>query len=241
MRILVIGGAGIIGSAIVDGALRAGYEVYAVTRHAHEMAGVHYIVGDWHDESFAARVMAAHYDAVVDGVVFDTAFLQRELRLMAGHTEHFLYVSSAGVYNTPATYITEEAPIALDGIHWELMRKKRLAEIYLLEHGAAAPFMTTIIRPSVTYGASRVPLSIVSRRNQWTLIERILTGRPLVFTADGGSLHPIMPAAMFGDAVVRLLGDARVDGQAVHFAADRGYTWDEIAYALGLEVELVWR
>ena len=96
--------------------------------------------------------------------------------------------------------------------------------------------MTSIVRPVVTFGPERIPLAVVSRKHQWTLVERIRSGKPVVFTDKREALHYVMPSELFGQAVVALFGRDEADGEIFNVAMAKGYHWDEIAAMIGRAV-----
>lgn len=126
MRILVVGGAGHIGTAIVRAAARAGYEVCALTYHAHSYQEplITNVQLNWYDDRAASRFITdKHFDVVVDGLVFDEQQLRRNMDLLREHCGHYVYISSCGVYNQPGENLREDSLIDVAQIHWNLMKK----------------------------------------------------------------------------------------------------------------------
>lgn len=236
MKVLVIGGAGNIGTAVVQGAVKAGFDVYPVTRRKKKWMNehIHPIQGDWANNDTAKNILEnTKYDVIVDGLLMQLPMAKRDLDLAKGHCKHFIFISSDGVYNRPAMEIKEDACINLHDIHWDIMYNKRKIELYIDEKRSQYPYMITTIRPSVTYGMDRIPCGILSRKNQWTLVDRIIKEKPIVFADDGGTLHPITPAEVFGDAVAGIFLNEKANGETYHVSNEHGYTWDEIAYSIG--------
>lgn len=235
MKVLIIGGTGTIGSAISKGALRKGHDVFVLSRHIKPSGNekLKVIKCDWNDVSQVQRVVEQKFDVILDGLVFDENRLARDMELCDEKCRHFIYISTDSVYNRPAIEISENASIDLDKLKWDISKGKRMAEIYLEKHSREYGFMTTTIRPVITYGINRIPLGFVGRANQWTLIDRIKKGKPLVFMSDEGSIHSICHEELFADCIESLFLKEKADMQVYHFANDETYTFDEIAECLG--------
>ncbi len=136
MRVLVVGGAGYIGSVTVAELLAAGHEVVVldslVTGHAQAVSpGAELIVGDLADAALLDDVFRRH---TFDGVVYYAGFIaagesmQEPGKYFLNNVGHlinlanamvkhgvlrFVFSSSAGVYGDPdKTPIEEDAPLA---------------------------------------------------------------------------------------------------------------------------------
>ena len=67
--------------------------------------------------------------------------------------------------------LTEETEQA--NPHWEYARKKAESERVLAAYAADADLPFTIVRPSHTYGATRIPGYVGNSRHPWTLVDRM--------------------------------------------------------------------
>ena len=238
MKVLVVGGAGFIGTGISEYAIKAGYQVTAITRKTHTWHDVTDKIDsvklDWNNYNAAVDFMKdSYYDVVVDGLVYDKKMLERDLGIFKGKCKHYFFVSSAGVYNQPCVNQSEDMPINLNAIDWEVMRKKREAELFLEGVWDDLPFITTVIRPSITYGDTRIPGGLLSRKNQMTLIQRILDNKPIILAKDNGARHPLTRIDIFSKAVVGLFMRHDTHKQFFHIADDVSYTWDEVVLSIG--------
>ena len=99
-KALIIGGTGTISTSVVDLALRKGWNISLLNRGRKPLpAGVHSIVADIHDEAAVARLIEnSHYDVVAQFIGFGAEDAERDIRLFTGHTQQYIYVSSASVY-----------------------------------------------------------------------------------------------------------------------------------------------
>src|SRR3990170_7743723 len=107
MKILFIGGTGLISSACSGLAVARGHELFILNRSVSTKYaipnGARLIQGDIHgDEAQLAELLAGqHFDAVVDFMAFTVEDIERDLRLFNDKTAQFVFISSASVYQKP--------------------------------------------------------------------------------------------------------------------------------------------
>ncbi|MFZ5820576.1 MAG: NAD-dependent epimerase/dehydratase family protein, partial [Chloroflexota bacterium] len=194
MKILFIGGTGLISSACSDLAVGLGHNLYILNRGKSVKyplpGGARLLVGDvYQDENGVATLLADHrFDAVVDWIAFTPADIERDLRLFTGKTDQFVFISSASAYQKPPAHylITEETP--LENPFWDYSRGKIACEERLMRAYQDDNFPVTIIRPSLTYGPSQLPLCTNSWQHPYTIIDRMKRGQKIVIPGDGASL-----------------------------------------------------
>jgi len=249
MKLLFIGGTGIISSACTDLALARGHELFMVNRSVSKQypvpEGVTVFQADIHaDETRLARSLGDHhFDAVVDYLAYTLDDIERDLRLFRGKTDQFVFISSASAYQKPPRnyVITERTP--LENPYWEYSRNKIACEDRLLFAYLEEGFPVTIIRPSHTYGLFQIPMGVSSWRHPWTVIDRMKRGQQVIAPGDGTSLWVLTWNADFAKGLVGLLGNKKAIGEAIQITSDEALSWNQIyleAYrALGLEPNMV--
>jgi nucleoside-diphosphate-sugar epimerase len=228
VKVLFIGGTGVISTACTKLALERGMDLTHLNRGTGGAApaGVETLVADVRQPGAAARALAGRsFDAVVDWIAYTPDDIRRDLELFAGRTDQFIFISSATVYRRPPPcyIVTEETP--LENAYWQYAREKIACEELLrLEHREHG-FPATIVRPSSTYGPTKVPTAIGSGH---TVLDRLRRGRPVLVHGDGQSLWTLTHNTDFAKAFVGLLGNQRAVGEAFHITSDEVLTWDEI-------------
>src|SRR5215208_1136140 len=249
MKILFIGGTGLISSACSDLVVARGHEMYVVNRAASRKYplpdGVTVIKADVHSEEarLATHLADQHFDAVVDYIAFTVEDIERDIRLFRGRTDQFVFISSASAYQKPVQnyIITERTP--LENPYWEYSQNKIACEDRLLFAYLEEGFPITIIRPSHTYGLSQVPLCVSSWQHPWTVIDRMKRGQKVIVHGDGTSLWVLTWNADFAKGLVGLLGNKRAIGEAFQITSDEVLSWNqiylEVYQALGLEPNVV--
>jgi nucleoside-diphosphate-sugar epimerase len=154
-----------------------------------------------------------------------------------------VFISSASAYQKPATHylITESTPLA--NPHWVYSRNKIACEDRLMKAYRDEGFPVTIVRPSLTYGETLVPLVLNSWPQSYTAVDRMIRGQKMVVPGDGSSLWVVTHNTDFAKGLVGLLGHQQAIGHAFHITSDEVLTWNQlfriVGAAVGLEPQLV--
>ena len=244
MRVLFIGGTGVISTAASRLAISRGLELYLLNRGSRiaDVPGGHHLVADVHRlEDVRAVLQGLDFDVVVDWVAYTADDIERDLSLFRGRTKQFVFISSASAYQKPPDnyLISESTP--LSNPFWDYARDKIACERRLLRAYREEGFPVTIVRPSMTYDLN-LPIA-VGGWGTYTLADRLLKGLPIIVHGDGSSLWVVTHADDLAQGLVGLLGNERALGEAFHITSDEVLTWNQIyrgiAEALGVEAEVV--
>jgi nucleoside-diphosphate-sugar epimerase len=234
MRILFLGGTGIISTACVELALARGHEVHLLNRGTRPApAGARSHAADLGDEAAVRQVLGGiTWDAVVDFVAFAPGDVERELRLFRGRTGQLLFISSASAYQRPVTHylVTESTPLA--NPYWEYSRNKIACEERLLAAVRDEGFPAVIVRPSLTYGETQIPLAFNSWARSYTVVDRMRRGLPVIVPGDGTSLWTLTHNTDFAKGLVGLLGNSQTLGHAFHITSDEVLSWNQAYQAV---------
>ena len=234
LKVLFIGGTGVISSACVRAAVAGrDIELYVLNRGKSATwgvpDGVTELRGDVRDAASVRKAVdGLDFDSVVDFVAFAPEHVRADLELFRGRTGQYVFISTASAYQKPPSRlpVTESTP--LRNPYWQYSRDKIACEDLLVAEYRASGFPATIVRPSHTYDATKTVLS-----GGWTSLNRMLTGKPVIVHGDGTSLWTVTHNTDFARAFVPLLGHPRTLGEAFHITSDDVLTWDQIACALG--------
>jgi nucleoside-diphosphate-sugar epimerase len=234
LKVLFIGGTGVISSACAREAVTGDHDVELYVLNRGQSArglpdGVTELRGDIREpESVRKAVAGLEFDSVVDFVAFTTGHVRANLDRFRGRTGQYVFISTASAYQTPPSRlpVTESTP--LRNPYWQYSRDKIACEDLLVAEYRDNGFPATIVRPSHTYDATKTVLS-----GGWTSLARMLAGKPVIVHGDGASLWTVTHNTDFARAFVPLLGHSRTLGEAFHITSDDVLTWDQIAYALG--------
>ncbi len=232
LKVLFVGGTGIISSAVTRLAVERGIDLHLLSRGTSTRPvpdGVTHLRGDIRDpDSVRAALTGREFDAVVDWVAFTPDHVRRDIELFTGRTGQYVFISSASAYQTPPERlpVTESTP--LRNPFWQYSRDKIACEDLLVAAYRDQGFPVTIVRPSHTYDRTSLPFE-----GGWTVIERMRQGREIVVHGDGTSLWTLTHHEDFARGFVPLLGHPRALGDAFQITSDDVLTWDQIARILG--------
>lgn len=243
MKVLFIGGTGVISSACADLAVQQGIDLTLLNR-GQSMArpapiGAAVLHGDIRNPaSVETALRGRNFDVVVDWIAFTPQHVQTDIDLLRGRVGQYIFISSASAYQTPPASLPVSESTLLDNPFWEYSRQKIACEELLVRAYRDEKFAMTIVRPSHTYDATKVPLF-----GGYTSVQRMKAGRPVLVYGDGTSLWTLTHARDFAKGFVPLLGNGRAVGEAFHITSDEWLSWDQIyqtmAAALGVEARLV--
>ncbi len=229
MKILFIGGSGVISRAVTLQTLAAGHDLWLLNRGQHRpVEGARTLVADMSDPTSVQTALHGHtWDVVVQWIAFGPDDIRRDIELFRERTRQYVFISSASVYEKPPAppyLITESTPRV--NPHWEYSRKKIAGELELEAAREANGFPYTIVRPSLTYGDDQIPLVLNAWQKPWTAIDRMRRGAPLIIPGDGTSLWTITHNSDFAAGLIGLFGNPGAIGEAIHITSDETLTWN---------------
>lgn len=246
MKALFIGGTGVISIACTRLAAERGVELYLLNRGhtpADLPANVRVIAADVRQpeqvEAALSEAGERTFDVVANFIAFAPQDVERDLQLFKGRVGQYVFVSSASAYQKPLPHyrVTEEMP--LGNPFWQYARDKIACERRLMRERRDGGFPVTIVRPSLTYGDATIPLPVNARGSPWSVVDRMLRGKPVIVPGDGTGLWTTTHNTDFAKGFVGLLGNPRAIGEAVHITSDEVLTWDDhyraVADAAGVE------
>jgi nucleoside-diphosphate-sugar epimerase len=243
LKVLFIGGSGVISSACSQRAVDLGLELYILNRGRTSMrplpAAARLLEADIRDPSSTRDAIGVHeFDAVVDFVAFTPEHVQADIDLFAGRTGQYVFISSASAYQKPVGRLPIVESTPLRNPIWPYSQAKIAAEELLVRAYRDRGFPATIVRPSHTYDRTQVPCDA-----GWTAIDRMRRGREIVVHGDGTSLWTLTHHVDFAKAFVGLLGHPQAIGDSFHITSDEVLTWNQIheilAAAAGAEARIV--
>jgi nucleoside-diphosphate-sugar epimerase len=230
--VLFIGGSGVISSACSRVAVDSDIALSVLNRGRSTTRrlppGVNVLQADIREpESVRDVINDLEFDAVVDWVAFTSEQVRTDIDLFRGRTGQYVFISSASAYQTPPARmpVTESTP--LRNPYWQYSRDKIACEDLLVAAYREEGFPATIVRPSHTYDATLVPFD-----GGWTVLGRMLAGKPVIVHGDGTSLWTLTHHDDFARAFVPLLAHPRTLGEAIHITSDDVLTWNQIAGSL---------
>jgi UDP-glucose 4-epimerase len=218
VKVLVTGGAGFIGSHVVDRLVVHGHEprILDLVPSPHHGIHVDTVVGDLCDPEVAGRAVAG-CDAVVhlaamadvdevakdpartDGVNVRGTQVMLEAARAAG-LQRFVYASTIWVYGDasgPAA-VDEDTPLGLPKHFYTAT--KIAGEMYTSSYGELYGLEWTILRFGIPYGPRARPAAVVP-----AFTAKALAGQPLTIAGDGTQSRRFVYVEDLADGVARSL------------------------------------
>ena len=236
MTLLIIGGTGVLSSAVTAEALRKGIAVTMINRGKRRIPeGVELIKADKDDHQTIARALEGRsFDVVMDFLCYTDAQTEKSARFYMKYTKQYFYISSCAVYDTASLNgqtADEESKKVLP--IWKYSVDKWASEQKLKGLLKDTDVKYTIIRPCVTYGNTRVPYGIMPAYGyHWTLCARIIAGKPII-TWNGGrnrcNMHSVDDIAV---GVVGLIRNQKAYNEAFNICGNETPTFKEVLEAV---------
>jgi len=245
MKVLIIGGTGLISTGIVTHLLARGAEVTMYNRGKRENtlpAGIQQVAGDRNQAAdFAATFKDRRFDVVIDMICFTPAQAEATALTFAGRCDQLIFCSTVCTYGgkIPADVVVDESfaqePISDYG------RNKVTCERRLRQAEAAGQFRLTVIRPSHTYGPGSPLIDQLEFDSlAWDRIER---GLPVLIAGDGLGLWQSTHRDDCGRLFAYAAGNPRTYGKDYNGTRPHVFTWRDYyrqaAEALGGTARLI--
>ena len=214
MRILLLGGSGLLSSAARRAFVRAGHDVSVLTRGERAVApGVRHLPADRRDAALLrAALEGERFDFTADFLAFGGGDVERLLAVPRFSPGRLVAISSGQVYlvtATPEPPFREEAaerplmgePAAgtRDHDEWKYGMGKRAMEAALAR---ATGLEALALRIPVVQGEEDRD----SSRRLWAWIERMLDGGPVLLPQDGRQVVRFVYAGDVAEALLALAG-----------------------------------
>ena len=235
MRILFIGGTGLISTACSSATVSAGHELWLLNRGRSllptAVAKDRVLTADATDEAqVRAALEGREFDVVVQWVGYLPGHVEQDVRIFAAAGQ-YVFISSASVYEKPPSHwlITEATPTV--NPFWQYSLDKIACEEVLKRAQRDSGFPATIVRPSLTYGPSQIPVVIGSWQKPYTIVDRMRRGATIIVPGDGTSIWTLTHNSDFAKGLVGLFGHPGAIGEDFHITSEESLTWNQI-YAL---------
>lgn len=237
MNLLVVGGTGVLSTAVVNEALRQGVSVSMINRgnRKHLISeGAELIQADIRNSDIVRQALAGkHFDAVIDFICYNQKQIAHSLDLFKDIATQYIFISSACVYDTSIPGKKDEnAPKGFKD--WSYSTDKWACEQYLMQKATEEAIQYTIVRPCITYDDTRIPYGIMPPYGyHWTLVGRILNEKPVITWNRGTARWNMMRVEDFAVGVTGLIGNPASYGQAFNICGDEPVSWSEVLDVLG--------
>ncbi len=228
MRVLIIGGTGLISTGIVKALQGRNADITVFNRGKTDNRlpeSVRQMHGN-RDEPGALTALAnePRFDAVIDMICFNPEQAKADIATFAGKTEHFVFCSTVCTYGNTQTDVPTHEGIAQRPVS-TYGKNKVLCEELFNEAHANKKFAVTIFRPSHTFG----PGGGIINNLGWNrdFVDRLRKGRPIIISGDGHGLWQSAYADDVGVGFAHALGRRSTFGEAYNIVGPEFFTWDQ--------------
>lgn len=225
MRILIMGGTRFIGVYLTQLLVQQGHDVTLFNRgnKPAPVEGVKQVTGDRTNADDLKQLANLDFDAVFDNNGRELSDTQPLAELFKGRIQHFVYMSSAGVYLK-----SDQMPhVEGDAVDPKSRHKgKHDTESYLADAGI--PF--TSIRPTYIYGPQNY-----NDLEAW-FFDRIVRDRPVPIPGHGQHFTQFGHVKDLAAAMAKVLGNQIAIGQIYNVSGTREVTFDGLARACATAV-----
>ncbi|MCB7091780.1 NAD-dependent epimerase/dehydratase family protein [Enterocloster bolteae] len=233
MKVLLIGGTGVISTDVCKAAIEKEYDTYIVNRgnrknSINEKATL--IVADVKNESeryIKEKVGNTKYDVVVDFLSYNTNQLSKMLNCVK--CNQYIFISTATIYDNhnngkPYTEIDSKGNKG-----WKYCADKYECELLLKKIAAEKCINYTIIRPYVTFNMTRFPYQIAPVE-YYTIVDRIFREKPIAICPN--EYTTVTDSRDLAKGIVGLFGNKDAFNEDFHITSDKTTTWKHIAELL---------
>jgi nucleoside-diphosphate-sugar epimerase len=221
MRILVMGGTRFIGVYLTKLLVEEGHEVVLFNRgnRPTPVEGVTQIKGDRTNPQQLIDTLANQkFDAIFDNNGREVSDTQPLAEIFKDRVQHFIYMSSAGVYlKSDQMPHYEEDPVDPKSRH----KGKHETESFLMQQ--EIPF--TSIRPTYIYGPQNY-----NDLEAW-FFDRIVRNRPIPIPGNGMHITQFGHVQDLAQTMCRVLGNSSAVRQVYNVSDNRFVTFDGLARA----------
>ena len=221
MRILIMGGTRFIGVYLTKTLVAQGHKVVLFNRgnNPAPVSGIEQIQGDRKDpEQLKQKLANSSFDVVFDNNGRELSHTQPLVEILGDQLQHFVYVSSAGVY-LPSSQMPHREGDAVDPNSRH--KGKHHTEAYLADSGI--PW--TSIRPTYIYGPQNY-----NDLEAW-FFDRLVRDRPIPIPGNGLHITQFGHIQDLADAMASVIGNSQAQGQIYNISGDRYVTFDGLALA----------
>lgn len=230
MKILLIGGTGVLSSSITAESIKRGYDVTMINRgHRKLPDNIHLIKTDRNNFSYIkSQIEGCSFDAVIDFLCYTPKDAEESFSFYSNYAKQYIFISSCAVYDKTYPGVkNEDSPKGLKV--WSYSTNKWACEQCITELAKESNCKLTIVRPCVTYDDTRIPYGITPPyRFHWTLCARILADKPIIRWNHGTMRSNMMRVEDFAVGLVGLIGNSKAYGEAFNICGDEMPSFNDV-------------
>lgn len=233
MRVLMLGGTGVLSYDIALQCLSLGYDTYVLNRGNHKdelPKGIKSLICNVRDIDLVAHeIKDLSFDIVIDFLSYTSDQLKMTLSFFETRCSQYIFISSCCVFRRDKHDfpIIEKSPKPNISLPYGV--KKYECEIFITSaDNLKCKF--TIVRPYITYGDTRLPYGIApAPRKHWTIIGRILANKPIFVWSENGKVPmcTLLHSSDFARIFCQLFLNPKAYNQDINLVGDEVCSWED--------------
>jgi nucleoside-diphosphate-sugar epimerase len=232
-KILILGGTGLISTAITNLLLGNGEDVTVYNRGqrpARYLGKARTVRGDRNNLAAFENDMndLPRFDCVIDMICYTPEQAESAVRALSGKVGQFIFCSSVDVYPKPAHRypIREDEPSVGNNSYGK--NKAACEDLFFASHQQRG-FPITVMRPAWSYGEGGGLVGLYGWGTQH--LDRMRKGKPLIVHGDGSAIWVACHVDDLARAFVNAIGNTKTIGKSYHVTGEEWLTWNQY-YAL---------
>lgn len=226
MKVLILGGTGLLSSGITEKCLGKGYEVFHFNRgNTTSPDGVRQIKGDRYNKESLTKALEIKPDVVIDMLCFQPEHAQLSTEVFAGKVEQYIYCSTSCVYTPKITdeKIYEDSDTNPDT---EYGKNKLAAERVFLDAMKKKAFEVSIFRPGHVYGNDFLVSNLTFEGGY--VLARMMRNQDIILTDGGKRRFQACHKNNVGNAFAECCGNKNAFGQIYNIAGEEFFQWNDL-------------
>lgn len=237
MKILIIGGTGVLSTDILKRSLECGYNISVLNRGSHNSLipkeVVIYKANIRNIDEVQAQIGNQKFDVIIDFLSFKVKDLENTFEFFKDKCTQYIFISSACAFrrNAEDGILVENSPKPNKNLPYSI--DKYECENWLIHHAPKTNCKYTIVRPYITYGDTRIPFGIAPlARFHWTIVARILHDKPMFLWDNGIAKCTLTHTEDFAYNFVQLFQNEKVFNEDINLVGNQVYSWREMLETL---------
>ena len=226
MKILVLGGTGVISTAVVKLCNEKGLDVTCINRgnktDENEKLGITVFKCDLNNkEGISAYLNDKQYDVVLDFLCYREKNIADHLDLLKKKVGQYILISTDSVYK-----VKDDGSYYIEGDElgnpiWSYSVGKIECENYLVSFCEKNKINWTIVRPAITFGNTRIPYGLMPDVGfHYFLVNRIKCGKYIPEWNHGNNVATMVRSEDFAKLFVPLIGNREAYGEIYNVCGD---------------------
>ena len=226
MKVVILGGTGILSTSISQKCIERNFEVYNFKRSQYgTQDNVKTILGDRNNEADLRKVIAVKPDVIIDMLCFGEETAKFSTEIFKNEISQYIFCSTSCVY----TPVKGDAILAEESATTpctEYGSNKLLAEEVFREAQKKKYFNVTIFRPGSVFN-DRFLVNHLTM-NGFDVLARMKKNMDVVLSDRGTQSFQLCHSSNIGTAFSEACGNKLCFGNTYNIAGEEQYTWNDI-------------